>query len=446
MANDKKFIVKNGLQTEENVVIGSSTDNGADRLQVTGSSKLTGKAEITQAIQATPSLKVENSGGPSAEIAEFAGTSQSIKIINDTFGDYRIVNTGQNNGIKFYDNTVGVEILYNGVVDLDFNSVGIDFKREPTYDGNVFWNAGNDGSGSGLDADVLDGIDSLQFVRSDEDDTLDGNYIITGNLTVQGVRTEVQSETVLIADNLITLNSNFTTGAPTENAGWEVLRGDEAISSLQWDETNDWFKLISDGVDLGRIITTADEGSGNLFDADTVDGLEAEQFLRADADDTATGNITIEQDLTVGDGNGTAFIKMAASGGTELIAATGGEIGFLGSDFNFSIKSKANNDIEVRNDIFAERFIDKDATGYYVHPGDTSILNNIDLEGALRHNGEVDTLIDFPASDQIGFDLGGANYGLMSTTAFTYVGNLIADKLIDRNDNTYYLNNNVYTI
>ena len=93
MANDKKFIVKNGLQTEENVVIGSSTDNGADRLQVTGSSKLTGKAEITQAVQATPSLKVENSGGPSAEIAEFAGTSQSIKIINDTFGDYRIVNT-----------------------------------------------------------------------------------------------------------------------------------------------------------------------------------------------------------------------------------------------------------------------------------------------------------------------------------------------------------------
>ena len=55
MANDKKFIVKNGLQTEENVVIGSSTDTGADRLQVTGSSKLTGTAEITQAVQATPS-------------------------------------------------------------------------------------------------------------------------------------------------------------------------------------------------------------------------------------------------------------------------------------------------------------------------------------------------------------------------------------------------------
>lgn len=34
-----------------------------------------------------------------------------------------------------------------------------------TYDGNKVWNAGNDGAGSGLDADLLDGIDSNGFVR-----------------------------------------------------------------------------------------------------------------------------------------------------------------------------------------------------------------------------------------------------------------------------------------
>ena len=437
MANDKKFIVKNGLQTEENVVIGSSTDNGADRLQVTGSSKLTGKAEITQAVQATPSLKVENSGGPSAEIAEFAGTSQSIKIINDTFGDYRIVNTGQNNGLKLYDNTVGVEILYNGVVDMDFNSIGIDFKREPTYNGSVFWNAGNDGAGSGLDADVLDGLDSLQFVRADEDDTLDGNYIITGNLTVQGTRTEVQSETILFADNLLTLNSNFTAGAPTENAGWEVLRGDEASSSLQWDETADWFKLISDGVDLGRIITTADEGSGNNFDADTVDGLEASQFLRSDADDVATGNITVEGNLTVGDGNGTAFLYMDGAGNNGTLASTVGEIGFLNTSFNYAFKVDAAGDVIVTDDIYAQKFIDINDSTYEVIPSSVSTLNNIDLAGALRRDGDVTTLIDFPNDSEIGFDIAGNQLGLMSATSFQYVGDVIADKLIDRTDNTY---------
>ena len=438
MANDKKFIVKNGLQTDENVVIGSSTDNGSDRLQVTGSAKVTGKAEITQAVQATPSIKVTNSGGPSAEIAEFAGTSQSIKVINDTFGDYRIVNTGQNNGIKFYDNTVGFEILYNNTVDLSFSSLGIDFKREPTYAGNVFWNAGNDGSGSGLDADVLDGIDSLQFVRSDEDDTLDGNYTITGNLTVQGTRTEIVSETVLIADNIITLNSNFTTGTPTENAGWEVLRGGLPTSSLQWDETNDYFKLISAGTDLGRIITTADEGSGNLFDADTVDGLEAAQFLRSDADDTATGNIVIEGDLTVGDGNGTANLKLAGAGGTEYLAATGGEIGFLNNSFNFGAKLNSSGDFEVTDDILAQQFIDINDTDYKLVPSTSSILNNIELDGALQSRGDVDTNISFPSADTIGFTLGAAQLGTMNASKFEYNQQIVAQKFTDIADTNYF--------
>ncbi len=40
------------------------------------------------------------------------------------------------------------------------------------------------------------------------------------------------------------------------------------------------------------VLTTADEGSGNGIDADTVDGLEATSFIRADATDSATGVIT----------------------------------------------------------------------------------------------------------------------------------------------------------
>jgi hypothetical protein len=218
MANDKKFIVKNGLQTNENVLIGTDTDNGVNKLQVSGTSVFT-------------------SDGGSAVIASFVGDNDSLNIFNVSSGDYKITNSGQNNGFVLYDMAGGVEVLYNDVVDLEFNSAGIDFKRAPTYLGNQFWRADNDGAGSGLDADLLDGLDSLQFVRADEDDTLDGNYTITGNLTVQGTTTTVNSEQVLIADNLLTLNSNFTTGTPTENAGWEVLRGDESVSSLQWDET-----------------------------------------------------------------------------------------------------------------------------------------------------------------------------------------------------------------
>jgi trimeric autotransporter adhesin len=48
---------------------------------------------------------------------------------------------------------------------------------------NTVWHAGNDGSGSGLDADLLDGIDSSQFLRSDADDNTTGKTtVIGGNL------------------------------------------------------------------------------------------------------------------------------------------------------------------------------------------------------------------------------------------------------------------------
>mgnify|MGYP003643491351 CR=1 FL=1 len=440
MANDKKFIVKNGLQSQENVIIGSSTDNGVNKLQVTGSSKFTGAVEITQAAQGTPTVKFTNTGGPSSLIAEFAGGSESIQVTNVTPGDYTILNTGQDNGIKLYNNAAGMEILYNGVVDMDFNSTGIDFKREPTYQGSVFWNAGNDGAGSGLDADLIDGLDSLQFVRADEDDTLDGNYIITGNLTVNGTTTTINTETVLIADNLLTLNSNFTSGTPTENAGWEVLRGDLATSSLQWDETNDYFKLISAGTDLGRIITTADEAvNGGNFDADTVDGLQAAQFLRSDVDDTAAGNIIIQGDLTVGDGAGFANIKMDGAGTNGTLSSSAGEIGFLNAALAFGLKLNAAGDVEVKDDIYAQKFIDINNNTYQVVPSVTSVLNNIDLEGALRHNNNTTTFINFPATDRIGFTLGAAQYGLMTSTSFQYTGDMIADRFLDRSNNGYYV-------
>ena len=64
MANDKKFIVKNGLQSQESVVIGSTVDNGTDKLQVTGSTKIVGAVDVTQSSASTPTVKFTNSAGP----------------------------------------------------------------------------------------------------------------------------------------------------------------------------------------------------------------------------------------------------------------------------------------------------------------------------------------------------------------------------------------------
>jgi len=99
------------------------------------------------------------------------------------------------------------------------------------------------------------------------DRTFDSNVIVEGNLTVSGTTTTVNSETISLADNIIDLNSNLTSGAPTEHAGIRVLRGDESAVQVRWNETSDhwevyngsaWTKIALDTDDLA-------EGSTNLY-------------------------------------------------------------------------------------------------------------------------------------------------------------------------------------
>jgi len=76
--------------------------------------------------------------------------------------------------------------------------------------------------------------------------TLNDNVAITGDLTVSGTTTTVNSETISLADNVIALNSNFTSGSPTEDSGISITRGGSAAKTLLWDETNDKWTVGSE--------------------------------------------------------------------------------------------------------------------------------------------------------------------------------------------------------
>jgi hypothetical protein len=65
--------------------------------------------------------------------------------------------------------------------------------------------------------------------------TITGDLVITGGLSVAG-GTSINAQQLRIADNVITLNADFTTGTPSENAGFEVNRG-VSNAILQWTET-----------------------------------------------------------------------------------------------------------------------------------------------------------------------------------------------------------------
>lgn len=88
--------------------------------------------------------------------------------------------------------------------------------------------------------------------------TVDDNLIVSGDLTVNGTTTTVNTETINLADNIIVLNSNAT-GAPTENAGIEVERGDSANVTLRWNETNDTWEATRNGTDYAALVLAGDD-------------------------------------------------------------------------------------------------------------------------------------------------------------------------------------------
>jgi hypothetical protein len=92
-----------------------------------------------------------------------------------------------------------------------------------------------------------------QAVATTSDVTFN-DVTVSGNLTVSGTTTTVNTATLSVADNIVVLNSDVTT-SPTENAGIEVERGTSTNVLLRWNETNDVWELTNDGTNYSPIAT-----------------------------------------------------------------------------------------------------------------------------------------------------------------------------------------------
>lgn len=134
--------------------------------------------------------------------------------------------------------------------------------------------AAGSGSGSPVDltaaqlADVVEG--DLQITESqitdlknyaDLDDageqTFAGDIIVQGDFTVQGTVTYIDTQTLNIGDNIITLNADEE-GSPSQNAGLEIERGTSDNVFLRWNEASDQWELTNDGSTFESILTSAD--------------------------------------------------------------------------------------------------------------------------------------------------------------------------------------------
>ena len=77
---------------------------------------------------------------------------------------------------------------------------------------------------------------------------------LSGNLTVSGTRTYVNTTTLDVGDNIVTLNADLGANPPTENAGFEIMRGTSANVQFVWDETNDRWSTNSQPLAVSSLV------------------------------------------------------------------------------------------------------------------------------------------------------------------------------------------------
>ena len=117
--------------------------------------------------------------------------------------------------------------------------------------------------------------------------TLNDTVVITGDLTVSGTTTTVNSETINLADNILNLNSDFTSGSPTQDAGLSISRGGSAAKTFLWDETNDKWSVGSEtmvaGTFEGALTGNVTGTVSDISNHDTGDLTEGSNLYYTDA-------------------------------------------------------------------------------------------------------------------------------------------------------------------
>ena len=131
---------------------------------------------------------------------------------------------------------VSVQTSGSGDIELDATGTGnLQIKSPMQIQAS---NAISSSDGNAIEFSNSIDVDAIESRSTDTNLVLTGNgsgnvtvndsLAVTGDLTVSGTTTTVNSETISLADNIISLNSNFTSGSPTEDTGISVTRGGSA--------------------------------------------------------------------------------------------------------------------------------------------------------------------------------------------------------------------------
>ena len=147
------------------------------------------------------------------------------------------------------------------------------------HNSNTIWDAGNDGSGSGLDADTLDGVQLTSIMRSDTND----QFTATPSFAAGSTGT-------------LASRSGFTDFLGY-NASYGSYIGGGIGNATRYLYAGGYF---FDGSTRHALWHAGNDGSGSGLDADTLDGINSGSFLRSDATDSASGTLSLNGRVNIG--------------------------------------------------------------------------------------------------------------------------------------------------
>ena len=235
--------------------------------------------------------------------------------------------------------------------------------------------------------------------------TFTDDVIVTGNLTVNGDTTTINTTNMDVDDTMIML-ANGTTGSPANDIGILFNRGDEGNAAFFYDESSVTFKL-SDTKDPKSNTSLSPVTSANL----SVGILEVgEEMTMISTDDGSSANPIIildRQSASAADADYLGRIQFKGKddgGGNDTYAQISGKIidASAGSEdgaIEFSIRSDGSNIIVLRQRGDKLQLLNGNELSV---DGDASFLKNADIDGNLTIGTNSSNTVSITGSIDLG--------------------------------------------
>ena len=224
---------------------GSTTGNAATATQATN-------ADTVDSLHASQFVRSDAADSMSGQLLINSNTSNPLELQRSS-----------QVGIELNDTSVGSRYLGVNSGNLRYGS-NLDHSQN-----SLIWHSTNDGTGSGLDADLLDGVQGSSYLRSDANDTFTGTLTVSGSAVIDDIT--INGSTISDGGDL-DIDVGGQISLDSSNNGYVRLKDDGTQYGLFYKSGDDF--MIYSSVSDGDMKFTGNDG-GSFFTALTLDMSDA---------------------------------------------------------------------------------------------------------------------------------------------------------------------------